>query len=298
MTVEPGPPRPAVWMIAAAFCFATMGALTHGVAPRCDWLLVALVRIICSFTMSASMAILAGQRLVFLKPRTLWLRSTAGTVSLICTFYALSRLPVADVLTLTNMYPLWIVLMSMAGTPRREILLDLACVVSGIAGVALIQQPHVSAAANGAVPVALVASVTTAIAMMGLHRLRQVDPRAVVAHFSGLASLVLLAWAPFHGKLSGLLDVDPLTALMLLGVGVSGTVGQIFLTMAYAAGVPSRVAVLSLTQVVFGMMFDIVIDGRVLGPVTLAGFFLVLGPTAWITVRRGRIREERTDPTG
>ena len=30
--------------------------------------------------------------------------------------------------------------------------------------------------------------------MLGLHRLREVDARAVVAHFSGLASLVLSVW--------------------------------------------------------------------------------------------------------
>jgi drug/metabolite transporter (DMT)-like permease len=84
--------------------------------------------------------------------------------------------------------------------------------------------------------------------------------------------------------------------LMLLGVGISGTIGQLFLTRAFAAGVPSRVAVLSLTQVVFGMGFDILIDGRLLGPASLIGFLLVLAPTAWITARKGRIREEVPDP--
>src|SRR5262249_16224662 len=116
MAVEPGRPRPATWMITAAFSFATMGALTHAVSPRCDWMFIALVRMLWSFIISASMAILGGARLVLLKPRTLWVRSTAGTISLVCTFYALSRLPVADVLTLTNMYPLWIVLMSLGGS--------------------------------------------------------------------------------------------------------------------------------------------------------------------------------------
>ncbi|QEH36849.1 EamA-like transporter family protein [Aquisphaera giovannonii] len=295
MGAEPSSGRPAAWMIAAAFWFATMGALTHAVAPRCDWILIALVRVSCSFVMSASLAAMAGAGLVVWRPRTLWLRSAAGTIGLICTFYALSRLPVADVLTLTNAYPLWIVLMSVHGSPPREVAADLACVLAGVAGVALIQRPHAESAANLAAPVALAASFATAVAMLGLHRLRHVDSRAVVAHFSGLATLVLLAWTALHPALLRRSDMDAVTALVLLGVGLSGTIGQIFLTKAYGAGLPSRVAVLSLTQVLFGMIFDVLIDGRLLGPVSVAGFLLVLGPTAWVTARRGRIRAEPAD---
>jgi drug/metabolite transporter (DMT)-like permease len=33
-------------------------------------------------------------------------------VSLVCGFYALARMPVADVLTLTNMFPVWVAVLS------------------------------------------------------------------------------------------------------------------------------------------------------------------------------------------
>ena len=38
--------------------------------------------------------------------------------------------------------------------------------------------------------------------------------------------------------------------------------GQVFLTKAYAAGVPSEIAVISLTQVIFGLLLDIAFWGR------------------------------------
>ena len=79
---------------------------------------------------------------------------------------------------------------------------------------------------------------------------------------------------------------------MLLGVGSDrdGRAGT--LTKAFAAGSPSRISVLSLTQVVFAMGYDVAIEGRVLGPSTLLGFLLVLAPTAWITLRAGRTSAE------
>ena len=182
---------PAIWMITAAFCFASMGALAHALGPRCDWLLIALIRILCTFVFSVELAWIGRARLVLWTPRTLWIRSVSGTISLACTFYALTCLPVADVLTLTNTYPLWIVLLSLRQLSRGEIGIDLLCVVSGVAGVTLIQHPYLSGKGDLAVLVALFASFTTAVAMLGLHRLRTVDACAVVAHFSGLASLVL-----------------------------------------------------------------------------------------------------------
>jgi drug/metabolite transporter (DMT)-like permease len=81
-------------------------------------------------------------------------------------------------------------------------------------------------------------------------------------------------------------SVDPVTLLLLLGVGVTGTVAQIFLTKAYAAGAPARVAVLGLTQVVFGMGFDVALWQRPLSPSALAGTALVLAPSAWL-LRKG-----------
>src|SRR5260370_28960732 len=113
--------RPAVWMITSAFLFASMGALTHSLGPRCDWLTIALVRALFMFVSAVAIARSAGAKLVFLRPKTLWMRSLAGSLSLVCSFYAMTRLPVGDVLTLTNMYPLWILVLSglaLRQTPR------------------------------------------------------------------------------------------------------------------------------------------------------------------------------------
>jgi drug/metabolite transporter (DMT)-like permease len=91
---------------------------------------------------------------------------------------------------------------------------------------------------------------------------------------------------------------DPTTLLLLLGVAVTGTVGQVFLTKAYAAGAPARVAVLSLTQVVFGLGFDAVLLGQSPPPASLAGTLLVLAPTAWLLTRAGGVADDAADAGG
>ena len=45
---------------------------------------------------------------------------------------------------------------------------------------------------------------------------------------------------------------------MLLGVGITATIGQILLTKAFAAGPPAKVSVIGLTQIGFGVVFGLV----------------------------------------
>src|SRR5947209_2413723 len=94
-------------MLLGSFAFAWMGELAHGLAPSCDWRVVALAR----------------------------------SVSLVRTFYALSRLPTHVVLTLTNTFPLWVAVLSwplLGERPPGSVWLAAGC---GVLGVALIQKP-------------------------------------------------------------------------------------------------------------------------------------------------------------
>ena len=285
--------RPAVWIILSAFCFAVMGSFTHALGTRCDWLTIALVRAVFMFISAVAISRAAGSALVVWRPRTLWVRSLAGSFSLVCSFYALSRLPVGDVVTLTSTYPLWILVLSWIGTRRDIGPSDVIGVACGVVGVALIGQPHF-AGETLAAAVALLSAVSTAVAMIGLHRLRGIDARAVVAHFAGVASVVAGCWYAL-GKGSDLVSSERITlppflaptVLLLLGVGLSGTVGQWFLTKAYGAGAPTRVSVLALTQVVFAVAFDVILWRRELPPASLLGSVLILAPTAWVMARGG-----------
>jgi drug/metabolite transporter (DMT)-like permease len=291
---------PDLWMLAGAFAFAVMGACTHALGSRCDWLIVALVRAGFMFTATASLATAAGVRLMVWRPRTLWIRSLAGSFSLVCNFFALSRLPVADALTLSNTYPLWIVLMGALLLRQRPSTTEVCGVVSGLVGVALIQRPHLGGSGDGfATTVALVSSVSTAVALLGLHRLRHLDTRAVVAHFAGVATLVSLAWLATRPQILTPALLRPTTLLLLSGVAVSGTIGQFCLTRAYAMGTPARMSVIGLTQVVFAIGFDVVLWHRSLTPPILVGFALVLAPTAWLSgrARRRIARDNRPEAT-
>ncbi|GDY07110.1 MAG: DMT family transporter [Planctomycetota bacterium] len=281
------PVAPYLWMLCGAFAFTVMSTLAHLVRDRFAWQAIAIGRSSVPFVLTGLSAMLAGGQLVVFGPRALWLRSLAGSTSLVCTFYALTRLPVADALTLTNLFPIWIALLSWPLLHQRPGAFVWGCVVSAVCGVVLIQQPH-SPDGNLATFTALIASFTSALAMIGLHRVQGVDTRAIVWHFSAV-SLIFAGLA--MGLLDGRMPVEQqprtwVSWVELFGVGASATIGQLCLTKAFTLGVPSRVAVVGLSQVFFALIFELVLENRDYNKASLLGMLLVLAPTAVLLLQR------------
>jgi len=279
---------PYIWMLLGAASFAVMSIITASLSKEVDWQWIAIARAGLAMTFAAIMATAAKKKLVFFRPRKLWMRSIAGSISLVGGFYAMTHYPISEVLTLTNMFPLWVAVLSLPLLGEWPSLDVWPAILIGIVGVVLMQQPQIDVeqfqAGKLAVAVAILSSFTSAIAMIGLHHVREIDPRSVVAHFSGVALIccvISLFVFPTQHELS--LDVRKV-ALFLL-IGVCATVGQLFLTLAFANGAPARVSVVGLSQVGFVMLMEMVFTGRSFNPTTLIGIALVIAPTAWSLLR-------------
>ncbi|QDU20750.1 DMT family transporter [Urbifossiella limnaea] len=275
--------RPYLWMLSGSFSFTLMAEFAHVLTRECDWQLVAVARAGLVAVLAAVIAGVAGARLVFW-PWRLWVRSVAGSCSMVCTFYAFAKLPAADVLTLTNTFPIWVAVLSWPLYGRPPGVKMLLAIGVGISGVVLVEQPHLESG-NPGVYSALAAALLTAVAMLGLHSLKGIDPRAIVVHFSSVATVVCVA-AYFVGPVerdpAGV--AEPGVLLKLAGMAVTATVGQLFLTLAFGGGAPAKVSVVGLSQIVMGLAFDAWLWGREVNAVALVGTALVIAPTAWLLI--------------
>jgi len=293
--VSARPVLPYLWMTFGAFSFAVMSTLISAVSPWCDWQFIAIGRTFLAMTFAAGLATASGAKLVFLRPPVIWMRSIAGSMALMSGFYSLTKLPIADVLTLTNMFPIWVAVLSwplLRVKPRSEIWIAVAFAIAGVILIgkgeswsADTEDALTQGGADGHVwVIALFSSMFSAVALIGLHKLHRIDARSVVAHFSGV-SLLFSIGACFVFPLSKPLVFGGMTLLMLLGVGVTGTVGQIFLTKAFAHGDPAKVSVVGLSQVVFGAVLELIFFGRDFHWTSIAGMTLVMIPSAWLLLR-------------
>jgi drug/metabolite transporter (DMT)-like permease len=277
---------PYLWMTAGSFAFSVMGAFAHAASEKCDWQVVAFARSTLIVLLVGGLAAWNRTPFVFFRPARLWLRSLSGSISLLCTFYAFMHLPVSNVLTLTNLFPIWVAVLSWYVTgvrPSARVGLAIACAIGGLF---LLPQPELEGG-KLAFWIAIGASFFTAVAMLGLHRLHDVNPKAVVVHFSMVSLLfVTLAFWIFPRTASPSSLSDPVTWFELLGVGVSASVGQLLLTKAFAAGDPSKVSVVGLTSVVFALLLDVAISRHAIDSRSMLGMALILLPTAWVMLER------------
>ena len=273
-------------MLWASFAFAIMAAVSHWAGAWCDWQLVVVARALVAFFFAVLLARAAGIPLVFRGPKTLWVRSIAGSTGMLCNFYALAKLPVSDTLTLMNTAPIWVTLflwLFFRQTPTAGILV---AVFASVFGIALIQQPHFQSG-KFACLMALCGAFCTSIAMLGLNRLQHLDPRAIVVHFSGVASVATILFLALTSRKDYTRQLASLPALALLVlVGLAGVAGQIGMTKAFAKGHASRISVIALSQILFGLLFDVVFWNRSVNAVSAVGMLFVIVPTAWLILGR------------
>ena len=282
---------PYLWMVNGCIAFTFMGnftfALGHvsAIGLNLDWQIIAFFRAFLVFLFSLILLFVFRITPVIIGSRSLWLRSLAGSISLVCSFYALTKLQLSLVLTVTNMFPLWVALLSWPMLKKRPYFSDWVAVCVGIVGVGLIQKPHLSDNYL-AIASAIIASFFTALAMIGLHKIKGIPTQAIVVHFSGVAtalSLLILPFAPNIGSTIG--DMDFKILLLLFGVGISATIGQNFLTLAFSNGTPTKVSVVGLSQVVFAVIGDVLFWHKSSDITELIGILLILLPTGWVMLK-------------
>jgi drug/metabolite transporter (DMT)-like permease len=291
--------KPYAWMLAGNVWFAAMVLFINATHGTCQWQSVAVVRSGLASVLALAILVASRTALPWPGPRILWVRSIAGSLSMVCTFYALGHLPGSDVLVITNTYPLFVALLSWPTAGQKPTASVWVAVLCAITGMALIRKAEFSTL-ELAHASAMVASFFTAVAMMGLNRLQGVASVGIVAHFSVVSLLFCVAsfWI-FPQEPFPIIPESTGAIVKLILVGVTATIGQLCLTKAFRSGVATKVAVLGLSQVVIVIAWEALIDGRKFDLWMLLGTTLVLGPVAYLmlTARRVSLRQKLLTPT-
>ncbi len=271
-----------LYMVIGGFSFATMGALTHALGQHIDWVLIVIIRMFTTFILTVFMCAKSGLNPFLLNRPLLWFRSMVGSCAMLATFYALTKLPVSDVSVITETRPIWVALLAgflLGESTGSRVWLS---IIFGILGVILIEKPHI-AQQNYAALIALLASFLGSIVMICLRKLRTIDPRVIVTHFSGTSTVVgILTLIIFRDTPDIQSLYNPEIILMLTGVGIFGTFGQLSMTKAFSLGTAPTVSTAGLLKVGFSAMYDLFIWNYVFEYSTIAGMILILGSTAWL----------------
>jgi S-adenosylmethionine uptake transporter len=272
---------PALWMLFASFAFALMGTCVKLAAEQYSIAQIVTMRGLVGVALLYLMARFSRRSLKTAEPLSHLWRGLLGVVSLWLWFAAITRLPLATAVTLNYMSPIWtaVALVGLALLRGQRVAWPLtgAIAVSFI-GVLLVLRPAFAADQWLGGLMALASGALAAVAYLMVRRLsRKGEPEyRVVFYFSllnvaaGLAGMLLPSPPPPHAAgWSG--------AALLLGVGLTGTAGQLALTRAYRLGRTLVVANLQYSGIVFSSLLGGWIWGDAFHWTVWLGIAVILG---------------------
>ncbi|MEP7241907.1 MAG: DMT family transporter, partial [Devosia sp.] len=223
-------------------------------------------------------------------------RGLVGTCSMMLGFFALTKLPLPEAVTLNYATPLMIVVVSALFGHEHVRAYRWTAVAVGLVGVVIIAWPRLTLMSSGVggdaalgVGAALAGCVGAAFAMLLVRKLTQTErSTTIVLYFMLSSSIIALVTVPF-----GWVMPTPLQAVYLIGAGIAGGIGQILLTESYRHAEMSVIAPFEYSSLVFSVLIGMVFFAEVPTLYMLVGGVIVVGSGLFIIYREHRLGLDR-----
>ena len=212
-------------------------------------------------------------------PRYL-VRCLIGVGSMLCGFWAIGHLPMAQAISLSYSAPLFVTIFAviwLGEVVRRR---RWTAVVLGFIGVLVIVRPGTEGFSAGSL-VAIAAAVLSSVVAIQIKQLSRVDAPDTIVFYTYVfwvpLSLVpaLFAWHWPQG----------IEWLWLAAIGVLGTGGQLFWTRALKLGEVSALTPISFMQLPMVTVLAWLLFGELISGWTIAGALVIFGANGYIAHR-------------
>ena len=200
-------------------------------------------------------------------------RVVLGTLGLVCNFYAVSRINLADANMLNKMSPFFAVVFSALLLKEKMSLRQLLIVLGAFAASLLIIKPS---PANLQLFPSLVGALGGVAAGAAYTCLRGATthgtPRTLVVFcFSAFSTLAMLPLALLNFTLP-----SPVQLLWLLLCGVFGACGQFSITAAYTFSPAREISVYDYSQIIFSALLGFFIFGQIPDALSFLGYGIII----------------------
>ena len=209
-----------------------------------------------------------------------FLRSAIGLASMLCAFWALGHLPMAQAVSLSYSTPLFVTIAAVLWLGETVRVRRWAAVIIGFIGVLVIVRPGTGSFSAGSL-VAVAAAVLSSVVAIQIKQLTRVDSADTVVFYT------YVFWVPL--SLIPALFVwqwpTGMAWVWLALTGVMGTLGQLLWTRALRLGEVSALTPISFMQLPLVSVMAWLLFGEALDRWTVIGALIILGSNAYIAHR-------------
>lgn len=230
---------------------------------------------------------------VSIKPRKdalggLMVRSVCGTVGILCNFYAVDHLVIADASMLNKLSPFFAIIFSLLFLKEKVSLMQWALVIGAFAGSLLIIKPSFSNADMFPAIIGFIGGMGAGAAYTAVRKLSGMGVKGtyVVFFFSGFSCLVTLP--------SLIFDYHSMTLIQLLYLilaGCSAAAAQFSITAAYFNAPAKEISVYDYSQVIFSAIIGMIVFGQMPDIFSIAGYIIICAMAVIMFVRSKKASE-------
>ena len=214
----------------------------------------------------------------------LFMRSLCGTIGLICNFYAIDKLNIADANILNKLSPFFAIIMSAFILKEKANKVEWLCVVVAFMGALCVIKPSFQMQSVYAM-IGMLGGLGAGTAYTFVRKLGKngVPSPVIVLCFSVFSCIVSV---PFM-----LLNFVPMTAkqlILLLLAGISAACGQFSITKAYTKAPAREISVFDYTQVLFAALLGFLFLEQIPDQLSFLGYAIIIGSAVfkWAYVNR------------
>ena len=223
------------------------------------------------------------------RPKTHAVRGVYGIVGMLFNFGGVILLPLSEAVTIGFTSPIWAVILSTLLLKEKVGIWRWSAVLTGFTGILLIAQPgggHIPltgalVAMGGAFMIALIS-----IQIRDLNRTE--NPITIVFWFAVMSVVVAAPVLPFV-----MVEHTAMDWLLLLGIGLAGTWGQLLVTMALRYGAVASVIVMDYSSLIWATLFGWLIWAQLPPATTWLGAPLIVGAGLIISWREHILSRKR-----
>jgi len=215
---------------------------------------------------------------------SIFMRCLCGTTGLICNFYAIDKLGLADANMLNKLSPFFAIIMSIFVLKEKANKVEWTAVIIAFIGALFVIKPSFQITSLYGL-IGLIGGLGAGIAYTFVRKLGSMGERSavIVMCFSVFSSVVTL---PFF-----IIQYKPMTfwqLVCLLLAGVSATGGQFCITKAYQKAPAKEISVFDYSQIVFAALLGFFFFQELPDIYSLIGYVLIIGVAIykWNYVRK------------
>lgn len=202
----------------------------------------------------------------------LFIRAVAGTVGILCNFYAVSNMNVADASMLNKLSPFFAVIFSVFVLKEKANLKQIFAVTLAFIGALFVMRPSFSFDALPAF-LGFIGGLCAGLAYTYVRKLSQNNFKGplIIFYFSLFSCIVTLP--------SIIFDFAPMTPLQwiyLILAGLSAGGGQFFITAAYSKAPAKEISVYDYSQIIFTTLLSIIVFHELPDLLSFAGYFIII----------------------